>query len=211
LAHVPFADPAPRPQELLSQSPFLWHSCALVVHVPAVALVPVPHVPFTPHCALVWQTVPAAHDPVWSAPPHVPSPQSVVAWHVVLLHVPPPHVPFPHCEFDVQLIGWHVIPLHVPPLQSALVVHSQAPPTQARPVPQLLFLVQVVWPHVPTVAPPQANDEFGQSAAVPQGSLHWPTEPPVAPVHVAPKPQSTSLMHWFVLPTSAAADTWKSL
>jgi hypothetical protein len=190
----------------------LWHTAALVVHVPAVAPVPVPQVPFAPHCAFEWQTVPAAHVPVWPAPPQVPRPQSAVAWQGTFVgHVPPPHVPFPHCELDVQLIGVQVIPPHVPPLQSELPAHSQAPPTHARPVPQLPLLLQVFWPHVPVVAPPQVNDEFGQSAAVPHGSLHCPTEPAVAPAHVAPKPQSMSLMHWFVLPTSAAADTWKSL
>ncbi len=64
---------------------------------------------------------------------------------------------------------------------------------------------------MPVVAPPHANDGFGQSALVPHGSLHWPTAPPVAPTHVPPKPQSTLLMHWLVLPTSALAETWKSL
>ena len=67
------------------------------MHVPAVAPLPVPQVPFTPHCAFVWQTVPAAHDPVWPVPPHVPSPQSVAAWQALfVLQVPPPHVPSPH-------------------------------------------------------------------------------------------------------------------
>ena len=64
---------------------------------------------------------------------------------------------------------------------------------------------------MPVVAPPHANDGFGQSADVPHGSLHWPMAPCLAPRHVAVKPQSMSLMHWVLLPTSALADTWKSL
>ena len=102
-------------------------------------------------------------------------------------------------------------PPHPPPLQSAALVHAHAPPTHARPVPHWELDVHVVWPHVPAVAPVHANDPFGQSALVPQASWHWPIAPVFEPPHVAVTPQSAFAMHWFVLPTSALADTWKSL
>ena len=64
---------------------------------------------------------------------------------------------------------------------------------------------------MPAVAPVHANDPFGQSALVPHASWHWPIAPVFEPPHVAVTPQSAFAMHWFVLPTSALADTWKSL
>ncbi len=98
----------------------------------------------SPQSAFLWHVVPAAHDPVWPVPPQVPRPQSALEWHFTLVQVPLPHVPFPHWEFVVQLTCVQVIPAHVPPLQSELAAHSQAPPTQARPVPHVLFLVHAV-------------------------------------------------------------------
>ncbi len=145
LAHVPADDPGPEPQDLLSQSLFLWHAIPLVAHVPAVAPRPVPQLPPVPQSVFSWQAAPALHLPVWRVPPHVPRPQSVVAWQGTFPgHVPLPQVPLPHWAFVVQLTGVHFIAAHAPPLQSALLVHSHAPLTQARPVPQSLFLAHAV-------------------------------------------------------------------
>jgi hypothetical protein len=54
----------PDPQELLSQSVFCVHAWPLVEQVPAVAPVPLPHVPPIPHAVFEWQAVPALHVPV---------------------------------------------------------------------------------------------------------------------------------------------------
>ena len=79
----------------------------------------------------------------------------MVAWHARFVgQVPPPHVPAPHCALEVQLICVQVAPPHEPPLQSELLVHSQTPPLQRRPVPHWAFDVHPVWLHVPVVAPP---------------------------------------------------------
>ena len=51
LAQIPSTAEVPVPQEPLSQSVFWWHVPAVVVHVPAVELVPVPQVPPMPHAA----------------------------------------------------------------------------------------------------------------------------------------------------------------
>lgn len=52
---------------------------------------------------------------------------------------------------------------------------------------------------------------FGQSALVPHGSLHCPVTPLAAPLQVAVKPQSWSVRQAPEEPTSALAETWKSL
>lgn len=215
--HVPADDPVPVPHELLSQSPFLWHVAALVVHValqlplshwlfwlhafplvlqvPAVEPVPVPQAPPEGQSALLWQNGVAEHPPTRPAPPHAPLPQSAFLWHAIELHVPPWHVPFPHCAVDVHEIGEQVIEAQAPPLQSALPVHVQVPLTHERPVPHWALVVQAFCPHVPEAAPEHVKLEFGQSALVPHGSEHCPTAPWVAPMHVAVKPQSASLRH----------------
>jgi hypothetical protein len=185
----------------------------LVAHVPPVAPDPLPQVPPMPHAAFEWQLPPGLHMPVWPVPPQVPSPQSLEEWQgrKFAAHVPPPHVPLPHWVLAVHRIGEQVVAPQVPPLHSEFPVQVHAFCTHARPMPQSLSMAQGVCPHVPVAAPWHVNDPFGQSALVPHGSLQRPTAPGLEPTHVAEKPQSASLMHRFVPPTSAFADAWKSL
>jgi hypothetical protein len=144
-------------------------------------------------------------------PPHVPSPQSAFAWQATELHDPPAQLPAPHCELAVHAIGVHTAPPHVPPPQSALDEQEHEPFLQVRPPPQSRSRVHVADSQVPSAAPAQVNELFGQSPVDRHASEHCPIDPGVAPLQTAVKPQSASVRHWFVEPTSALADTWKSL
>jgi hypothetical protein len=120
-------------------------------------------------------------------------------------------VPPLHIALDVHATGLHVLPEQDPPLQSVSPVHAHEPLRQNRPVPHWLSFVQAVCWQLPAVAPEQLKPPFGQSAFVAQGSEHCPKTPRVEPLHVPVKPQSVSLMQLFEEPTSAFAETWKSL
>jgi hypothetical protein len=73
--HVPAVAPVPVPHRLLSQSALTWQ--ALVPHLPTVDPTPAPHEPLS-HCALLWQTrlAPAEHAP---ATEPVPTPQELLS------------------------------------------------------------------------------------------------------------------------------------
>jgi hypothetical protein len=71
--------------------------------------------------------------------------------------------------------------------------------------------VQGVAEHPPATEPRQEYEESAQSDEVPHGSWHVPPPFATAPMHVCVKPQSALVWHAFVVPTSADADTWKSL
>ena len=76
------------------------------------------------------------------------------------------------------------MPEHTPLLQSELLVQEQVPLRQSRPVPQSLSCEHVVCEQVPATAPEQVYVVLGQSAPEPQGSVHLPTTPLCAPLHV---------------------------
>ena len=174
---VPLTALVPVPHVALSQSAFLWHTALLVLHVPVDELLPLPQVPVAPQSPSLWQVAPPAHVPSRPEPPHVPSPQSVLAWQLTELQVPPLHVPAPHCALDVHEMGVQVAPPHTPLPQSALEEHEQIPEMHSRPPPQSQSRVQAADRQTPTVAPAHAKVEFGQSAGVRHGSEHCPMAP----------------------------------
>jgi hypothetical protein len=176
----------PEPHELLSQSELAWHAAPLVLQAPIVAPLPVPQVPVGPQSASLWHAPPAVQVPSLLPPPHVPRPQSELAWHVrPVLQVPPPHVPLPHCELEVHEIGVQCAPPHVPLPQSELDWQEQTPLLHVRLPPQSRSRVQLAARQTPVTAPAHVYVELGQSADVRHGSEHCPIDPGVAPLQTA--------------------------
>jgi hypothetical protein len=106
--------------------------------------VPDPHVPPIPQSPFTWQTAPAAQEPKWPTPPHVPAPHAALVWQATEVQTPPAQAPVPHCALEVQATTLQVLPPQVPPLQSALPVQVHLPATQARPVPQTALLAHAI-------------------------------------------------------------------